>query len=155
MIPALLLKKLYTVGSLRNTSAGAQFALKNRLTDAEVVSVQRIAIDGCAVALDDVQLDLEDGRVLKANQVSAKRPVPFPLRSSVTIRTSAPELVNSEHQIEVDFEVRPFGKLSLRIADQVNEDSSAALGIPRDETDDYAPGIVAKRREYIEQVSGV
>ena len=32
-IPKVLLKRLYTEGSLKNTDAGAQFALKNRLSD--------------------------------------------------------------------------------------------------------------------------
>ena len=31
------LNSLYTVGSLRNTRTGAQFAIKNRLSDAELV----------------------------------------------------------------------------------------------------------------------
>ena len=46
MIPSVLLNSLYTVGSLRNTRTGAQFAIKNRLSDAELVGVGSIAIDG-------------------------------------------------------------------------------------------------------------
>jgi hypothetical protein len=37
MIPNLLLKRLYTVGSLKNSGGGAQFAIKSRLRDAELV----------------------------------------------------------------------------------------------------------------------
>ena len=33
-IPSLLLKKLYTLRSLKNTGEGAQFGIKNRLGDA-------------------------------------------------------------------------------------------------------------------------
>ena len=68
-IPGPLLRKLYTVGSLRNTDTGAQFALKNRLTDVEVVSLDRLAIDGGAVALDQVRLGLSNQRFLLPSQV--------------------------------------------------------------------------------------
>jgi len=35
-IPSPLLRRLYTIGSLRNIENGAQFALRNRLSGAEV-----------------------------------------------------------------------------------------------------------------------
>ena len=37
LIPSMLLRQLYTFGSLKNTGQGVQFAIKNRLSDAEVV----------------------------------------------------------------------------------------------------------------------
>ncbi len=38
-IPSALLNKLYTVGSLKNTETGTQFAIKNRLTDATLIGI--------------------------------------------------------------------------------------------------------------------
>jgi len=38
LIPSMLLKKLYTLGSLKNTAAGVQFAVKNRLSDTELTA---------------------------------------------------------------------------------------------------------------------
>jgi len=70
-IPGPLLRTLYTVGSLRNTGTGAQFALKNRLSDAEVTALRGIAIDGGPVALDQVRLGLSDQRFLAPSQVDA------------------------------------------------------------------------------------
>ena len=46
LIPSMLLRQLYTFGSLKNTGRGIQFAIKNRLSDAEVTELQRVSIDG-------------------------------------------------------------------------------------------------------------
>ena len=43
LIPSLLLKKLYTLGSLKNTSEGVAFSIKNRLSDAELVGLRTVA----------------------------------------------------------------------------------------------------------------
>lgn len=154
-IPSILLKKLYTVHSLRNTGHGAQFALKNRLSDAEVVSVRKIAIDGHVLELDHVRLDLADGRVLAPAEVNAAHPIPFPLRSIVTVQTENGGLALGKHEIEIDFEARPFGKLHFKVEDAISEVPRHGLHIPRDESDDYDPGIIGRRQALVEEVSGV
>jgi hydroxymethylglutaryl-CoA reductase (NADPH) len=155
MIPGLLLNRLYTVGSLCNTCAGAQFAIKNRLSDAELVGFRSIAIDGHPVALDQVELDLGDGRVVTPREVSAAHPLPFPLRSTVTIRTGAPKLPQTRHEIEIAFEARPFGELKLKVEDAIADDTKNGHRIPRAETDDYTPEIIRQRQALAEQISGV
>src|SRR3989304_10529136 len=86
IVPSLLLKKLYTTGSLKNTERGVQFSIKNRLSDAELVAVRSIAIDGTPVPPRSLSLDLGDGRVLSPDHISADRPLAFPLRTVVTIQ---------------------------------------------------------------------
>ena len=154
MIPSLLLKRLYTMGSLRNAGGGAEFAIKNRLSDAELTGLSSIAIDGCAVALEDVRLDLQDGRRVAAGEVNAAHPLPFPLSSTVTIRTSSPELGQAKHEIEIHFEARPFGKLKLKVSDAINDNGSARRPIPRDESDDYSAEIVGRRRAFVTETTG-
>ena len=154
-IPNLLLKRLYTVGSLKNNGAGAQFALKNRLGDAELVAVREITLDGKPVALDGVRLDLEDHRVLTPAQVDSAHPLAFPLRAVVTIQMGSPELDDGRHEIELAFEARPFGKLHLKVEDAIAVDGHNRARIPRDERDDYAPEIIQRRRTLVEEVTGV
>ena len=155
MIPTALLNRLYTVGSLKKTAGGAQFTLKNRLSDAELVGIRKVAFDGKAVALDQIWLDLEDGRVLTPDQVSDAHPLPFPLASSVAIRTGAAELPDTRHEIEITFEARPFGKLELKVEDDVTEEAQRGLHIPRSEVDDYDAAVIQQRRALIEEASGV
>ncbi len=155
MIPTSLLERLYTVGSLKNTAGGAQFALKNRLTDAELVAVRSVTIDGQPVALDGVRLELEDGRILASGQVSNSQPVPFPLRSTVTIQTDGAELPNTRHQIEIDFAARPFGELQLKVEDSIDVDGRCGLHVPRAEDDDYDAEIIRQRQALIAGIRGV
>ncbi len=79
LIPSLLLKKLYTLGSLKNTPSGVEFAIKNRLSDAELVGLVRIAVDGRDVPLNALRLTMEDGRVLTPSQITPAQPLGFPL----------------------------------------------------------------------------
>ncbi|MGD0693313.1 MAG: hydroxymethylglutaryl-CoA reductase [Terriglobia bacterium] len=155
IIPNVLLKRLYTVGSLKANDGGAEFVLKNRLSDAEVTALQEIAIDGQPVALDHVRLALSDQRVVTPAEIDAAHPLPFPLRSILTIQTPAPELQKGRHEVEISFEARPFGKLHLKFEDAISDGGQHGVRIPRDEADDFSPEIIARRRALIEQVSGV
>jgi len=154
-IPDPLLRRLYTVGSLKNTNTGAQFALKNRLSDVEVTSLEGIAIDGGPVALDSIKLGLSDQRMLTPSQVNSAHPLPFPLRSTVTVHAAMPALRNGRHEIDMMFEARPFGKLHLKVEDAITDQSAEEARLPRDEADDYSSEIIQKRRTFIEQRTGV
>src|SRR5437868_5028277 len=64
LIPSMLLRQLYTFGSLQNTADGVQFAIKNRLSDAELTELLGVAIDGASIPLSALKLDLGDGAVV-------------------------------------------------------------------------------------------
>ena len=49
-IPTLLLKKLYTLGSLTNVEQGVRFGIKNRLSSVEITAVLSVVIDGVPAA---------------------------------------------------------------------------------------------------------
>ncbi len=155
MIPSLLLKKLYTLGSLKNTPEGVQFSIKNRLSNAEILGLHSLALNGSPLTLEQVRFDLEDGSEMRVGQVDAAHPLPFPLRSVVTIRTAAPALAKGKHQIEIAVETRPFGKLQFQAEDTVTEGERPAPHMPRDEHDDYSPEIIRQRQAVIQQFTGI
>ncbi len=115
LIPSMLLKKLYTLGSLKNAAPGVQFAVKNRLSDAELISLKSIAIDGHPIALNEVTLELAGGQVLRPDQITATAPLAFPLRATVLLQTHHAPLPLGLHEIEIAFEARPFGKLQFKV----------------------------------------
>ncbi len=154
IIPSMLLKKLYTLGSLKNADEGVQFSIKNRLSDAELVGLRSVAINGTPVALEHVSLVLADGRTLSPNEISASHPIAFPLRAMVTVQTPLPALPNGKHEIEIAFETKPFGKLQFKVEDAISEKEPEHLRIPRDTLDDYNDEIIRKRQALIEQFSG-
>ena len=133
LIPSMLLKKLYTLGSLKNAERGVQFAVKNRLSDAELTALKSIAIDGRPVPMKDVTLELANGQLLRPDQISPTTPIAFPLRATVLLQTSLAALPAGMHEIEIAFEARPFGKLQFKVEDAISEKEEHGLRIPRDQ----------------------
>lgn len=155
IIPSMLLKKLYTLGSLRNTPGGVQFSIKNRLSDVELIGVRQVAVDGQVVPLERLKLVLNDGRTLTPAQISPNQPLAFPLRASVTVQTPLPDLPKGKHQVELGFETKGFGKLSFKVDDAITDHVKKGIVIPRDENDDYTPEIIARRQKLVEDYTGV
>lgn len=154
IIPSMLLKKLYTLGSLKNAEGGVQFAVKNRLSDVELVGLKKIAVDGTPVPLDSLKLILNDGRTLTSSNVSPATPLSFPLRSSILVQTKLPALPKGKHEIEIGFETKTFGKLQFKVDDAITGVEKKGVRIPRDENDDYSPAIIKQRQALVEQFSG-
>jgi len=69
LIPGLVLKQMYTLGSLENVEDGARFSLKNRLSNATLTKLNEIKIDGKAVPLDRLTLQM-GGESVAASAVS-------------------------------------------------------------------------------------
>ncbi|HSD85674.1 MAG TPA: hydroxymethylglutaryl-CoA reductase [Anaerolineae bacterium] len=153
LIPSMLLKKLYTLGSLKNTEQGVQFAVKNRLSDAELTGLRSITLDGQSIALSEVTLELADGRILKPVQISAANPISFPLRATVLLQTRHPALPVGLHEIEIAFEARPFGKLQFKVEDTISTEAPQGIRLPRDAADDYGAAIIKQRQMLVEQVT--
>lgn len=155
LIPSLLLKKLYTLGSLKNTPQGVVFSIKNRLSDAELVGLRSISLDGRNVPLQAVKLILPDGRALAPAEITPHRPLSFPLRMVVDVVLAVEPLKDGKHGIVVAFESRPFGKLQFAVEDAIAEIEEKQVRIPRDPVDDYSDDVVKRRQAFVESFSGV
>jgi hydroxymethylglutaryl-CoA reductase (NADPH) len=150
-VPSLLLKQLYTFGSLSNTPRGIRFSIKNRLSDARVTGVLEVRLDGRQAPLEAIQLDMGSGVLLKPGEVTANSPVDFPLRKVVDILVGIEPLVVGKHTIEVHFESKPFGRLKLKVEDAITETDEFILRLPRNPEDDYEAGIIQKRQDFVRQ----
>ncbi len=152
-IPGLILKQMYTLGSLQNLDEGVRFSLKNRLADATLLSLVEVKIGGQAVALDRVTLHLQDG-TLRGHEVSETRPVPFPLARVVQIDVEIPALAKGQHEIALAFETKPFGSLSFKVKDAIADEVVKRATVPLDKENNYNPAIVQARQQFAEQYSG-
>ncbi|MCO6449799.1 MAG: hydroxymethylglutaryl-CoA reductase [Caldilineales bacterium] len=152
-VPSLVLKQLYTFGSLKNTPDGVQFSIKNRLSDATITGLLGLKIGGQDVPLERVTLVLDDGVRLSPAQI-ATSPVDFALRRTLDVVAQIEHLPIGKHQIELQFTSEPFGKLKLKVEGSIAESTETLVRIPRDNADDYSEGIIARRREFVEGFSG-
>lgn len=154
IIPSMLLKQLYTFGSLSNSAQGFQFALKNRLSDAELTEFVGLKIDGRAIPAALVTIDLGDAVVLTSQQISTQNPIAFPLRRVVTLHIAGEQLPAGKHKIEIAFKAKPFGGLKFEVEDAIAETRDLGARIPRDATDDYNPAIISERQAFVTQFTG-
>jgi hydroxymethylglutaryl-CoA reductase (NADPH) len=151
-VPRLLLKQLYTFGSLRNGDDGVRFTIKNRLSDAQFTGLRSVAVGGRRVPLEAVRIELADGQARRAAEVSKAAPIGFPLRASFDVVLDVPEpLPAGRHPIEVEFDSTPFGKLTLEVEDSIQTARPRRPKMPRSAEDDYASGVVAERQRFVEE----
>ena len=150
LIPSLLLKQLYTFGSLKNIDGGVQFSIKNRLSDATLKEIEHIKLDGQDVKLTAVTLHFGDGDTKTLDQL-LQDTIPFPLRQIVTVRTTCPHLEKGKHKIEIKFKTDPFGTLNLKVDDTISEKNHRRIHIPRNNSDDYSPDIIKQRQTFAEE----
>ena len=153
-IPSLILKQLYTLGSLENFEDGVRFALKNRLSDATVTRIAEVRVDGREVPPSRLTLDF-DGQSLPAAQVTAANAVPFPLSRVVRIRAGIDPLPKGPHEIALAFEATPFGSLAFKVKDAIAEEPAKRTTVPYSKEDNYSREIVARRQRFVEEYAGV
>jgi len=152
-VPSLLLKQLYTFGSLRNTEHGVSFSMKNRLSDAQVTGVRSVRVGGREVPLTAIRI--VHGELSIAPQELHVRPLEFPLRATLDIVAEVEPLPSGKHPVEIVFDSRPFGKLKLEVEDAIAADGPRRIVVPRDRDDDYSEVAIARRRAFVEDFAGV
>lgn len=153
-VPSLLLKQLYTFGSLKNTENGVTFSLKNRLSDATITDIHHIAISGINADLKKTVLMLSGGGEVNPSSVSASNPVDFPLKSTLDIHLPMEPLPDGKYKLEVKFSAKPFGKLTLKVDAGIERVHEDRVVIPRDKTDDYSESAIKTRQDFVEKVTG-
>ncbi|HEX6751877.1 MAG TPA: hypothetical protein VF092_31570, partial [Longimicrobium sp.] len=152
-VPSLLLKQLYTFGSLKNSDDGVQFSIKNRLSDATVTGLRGIRINGQEIPLHDVEVRIDDS-VFHPHQITSEQPLSFPLKRTLQIVARRPALPLGKHDIELAFDSKPFGKLKLSVQDAIAESAPAQKKIPRSDDDDYSDDAIRRRQGFVEEFCG-
>lgn len=153
-IPSMLLRQLYTLGSLKNIDGGVQFSIKNRLTDVEFSELQTIKINGVEVPKESLTIDFGDGTTLKATDVSDSNPISFPLRRVLAINAAVQNLPHGKHKIEIGAKAKGFGSLKFEVEDSIAEIETLEVRIPRDNNDDYSESAIKTRQEFVEKFTG-
>ncbi|WP_266368888.1 hydroxymethylglutaryl-CoA reductase [Tellurirhabdus rosea] len=156
-LPNALLKQLYTRNSLRNTSDGFAFSLKNRLADARFTGLQKALIDGREYPAAAFTLEPDGGEAVALTAISASQPLSFPLRRSVSVRAKGDSLPEGRHQLEITLHTQPFGTITLKVEDELQTAPPPAErpGIPRNPVDDYTAEAVGNRQDYLRTTTGL
>jgi hydroxymethylglutaryl-CoA reductase (NADPH) len=153
-IPSMLLKRLYTFSSLKNTPGGVQLSVKNRLSDARLTGIKHIQVGGCVFPLDQTTLTLPEGRQLVATDIQQESPLNFPLRQTLDIQAPVEPLPPGKYKVEIGFKAEPFGDLQFDVEDSISETRADLVRIPRDLQDNYSSQIIQERQSFVEQFTG-
>jgi hydroxymethylglutaryl-CoA reductase (NADPH) len=145
---------LYTFGSLTNIDGGVKFTIKNRLSDAQLIKINKIIISGEEVPLDKICLDFGGGHVISPKELKAGEPLDFPLRKAFDIICERPSLLPGKHSLEIHFRAKPFGKLKLKVEGSFTDKKVDMPAIPRARVDDYDEGIIKERQKFLEDYTG-
>jgi hydroxymethylglutaryl-CoA reductase (NADPH) len=151
-VPSMLLRQLYTFGSLKNTDDGVAFSIKNRLGDAEFTGLRSVRVAGRDVPLERVRIRHGDGEVRGSELVDS--PLPFALRAQLDVLATTEPLPSGKHAVEIVFDSRPFGKLKLEVEDAISVQATRRVVVPRDADDDYSDAAIARRRAFVEEFTG-
>lgn len=154
LIPSLLLKQLYTFGSLQNTPAGVKLSLKNRLSDATFTQLLGLKINHTEIPLSAIRIELGDGLQRSPQEISPTHAVDFPLRKTIDLIVQMPTLPEGKYPIEIQFDSKPFGKLKVKVEDSIVAKKDDEVRIPRAKEDDYAEDIIKVRQKFVEEQTG-
>jgi hydroxymethylglutaryl-CoA reductase (NADPH) len=149
-IPSMLLRQLYTRGSLRNDSQGVVFSVKNRLSDAKLTALKGVKIGDKQIPLTDILIDLGDNQVLTAQQITESNPIDFPIRRSLNVIAKTEHLPEGKYSVKIEFRASPFGNLEIKVEDSIAKQDTGVVKIPRDDLDDYSEDIIKNRQKFID-----
>jgi hydroxymethylglutaryl-CoA reductase (NADPH) len=153
-IPSLVLRQLYTNGSLVSTAEGTAFSLKNRLVDAALAGLHSIRVGEDEVDGSRIRLLLDDGTAFTAAEITAEAPVDFPLRTVVTIHADGLHLDEGVHEIHLRFAIQGMGDLAFHVRDSNHTAAPDLTRVPRDPEDDYSDEAIRDRQQFLESYTG-
>ena len=154
-ISPIILKKIYSIGSLKNVEDGVSFVIKNPMKDGLITGISGICINGLEIPLDDVVMR-NNGTRLKASEINANQPLPFPMGMDVEFHARAIALAkNIDHQITISCHTDPYGSFDLEATDSVIETRTTQKKIPCDKQANYDMDIVRARQDFVEDFTGV
>ncbi|MBC6991270.1 hydroxymethylglutaryl-CoA reductase [Hymenobacter sp. BT491] len=152
----MLLKLLYTRGSLHNTPTGVAFSLKNRLDTVRLTRLDFVQIGEQRITPEHIGLDFGNGEVRPAPEVLGSAPdgLEFPVGHSIMFHLTTPALPEGIHAVQVQFAAEPFGELSVEVEDSIVNLPDDRPRIPRQDQDDYSEAAIQARQRFAEQFTG-
>jgi hydroxymethylglutaryl-CoA reductase (NADPH) len=155
-VPSLLLRQLYTFGSLENTTSGVCFSIKNRLADGILTAVRAVHLEDTEIPLADVSVGFDSNDPVPIQQLTAKGELDFPLKTVMTLHVEGRSLTAGRHKLRLDFEMKKLGSLSIRVKDTIRaEHRNTRSVIPLDKESNFSEEIILQRQQYVQETTGV
>ena len=115
-VPGFLLRRLYVKQSLRNTSDGFEFELRNRLGSGYAHRLWPLTVDGDELPIDQASF-LLDGNETAFGDVSRERTFTLAMNKAITVRVKGSSLEPGARKIGMGFDVPGLGTLRFDFKD--------------------------------------
>ncbi len=115
-VPGFLLRRLYVKGSLRRTSDGFEFQLRNRLGSGYARKLFPLTVDGQEVGRVSTTFEV-DGKIVGFDQVSQDVPFTLGMNKTTTIRVQGWQLDPTPHKLGMRFQVAGLGDMGFDFTD--------------------------------------
>jgi hydroxymethylglutaryl-CoA reductase (NADPH) len=153
-IPKLMIKQLYTIGSLRLNNGGIRFSLKNRLRDGSLCKINSLTIDKQPITLDNLFISSVDGGQINVTEIEHSGAIKFALGAEIEFFINDIKLsLNTNHRLEICLETTPFGEIQISIEDQLSEAVDNSHKMPRNPADDLNSSIIKARQEFVKTLT--
>ena len=116
MIPSFLLAKLYVKGSLKNTTSGFEFDMKNIIDSTMLIGIGPICVGEKIYEGDAIKMTVAD-RTITGAELSRSNPVPFRIGALFKVSVSGDHLVAGEQKISLTATSSDVGKIKFDITD--------------------------------------
>lgn len=117
-VPAMLLRRMYVVSSLRNTADGFQFSLKNRLAPATIVGIGTLETGQHIFPPHMMTVEI-DKTSRPATAVDGQRPLTFDINDVMVVHVAGNSLPPGHQALTFHICVREVGWLHVPVADEV------------------------------------
>ena len=146
-IPSMLLKQLYTHGSLQHLEGGLCFSLKNRLKDAHFSELCEITLDGTVVEFSRITLKVADKGLLTPKELAENGGVAFALRDVISVYLNVHTHVSAtKHKLGISLNTASFGKLSFEFEDSVCTENTKVSQTRRVPHNHSFPDLIGQRQ---------
>ena len=120
-VPSFLLRRLYVKGTLKNTADGFEFELRNRLGSGYALRVHPLTVDGAEIAASASRFVMEDGAVVRFDEVSDANTLTLALNKSIWVRASGARLERGARKIGMGFDVPGLGTMRFDFTDAIED----------------------------------
>lgn len=161
-LPQEIVNQIYKLGSFKFKNGQLSFLLRNPFGDASITKVFELRINNEQIALDQTNL-LLDQDIIQVHQISPNNHLNFPLGCEVEILLPRININGQLNDLQLTFEVLPFGEISLQVQDKVNyapenststnklADKTLTNRIPRNKSNNVSGEIIHARQKFLQK----
>ncbi|GAA0859372.1 hydroxymethylglutaryl-CoA reductase [Aliiglaciecola litoralis] len=149
-VPDLMVKQIYTIGSLRKSGDGFVFKLKNRLKESSLRRIISLSINNQSISPEKISISTAELDNITPAELQNSDGITISLGAEVIISIDDFDLApNDTHHISMRMEFKPLGEIHLKVKDAIKQTTTLERELPRNAKNDLEPNIIKQRQDMV------